>query len=96
MDTRWTAVFFVSILLFSSPAFADSASANRQTTFNDTTDYLATVGKSPEDKKDILQERREIRRHARLKDEERRKRAATRQRIKAEQENIMRKIQATQ
>lgn len=96
MGMRWVAVLFLCVLLFSCPAFADSNSANRQTTFNKTTDFLATVGKSPEDKKDILQERRDIRRSTRLKDEERRKRAATRKRMKEQQDIIMRKIHATQ
>ncbi|GEM_PF-4133815 len=91
---RWMAVVFLSAFLFSCPVFADSASANRQTMFNDTTDFLATVGRQTEDKKEILQERRDIRRHARLKDEERRKRAATRKRMKEQEEIIMRKIQA--
>ena len=94
MDKRWMTVLFFSAFLFSCPAFADSASANRQTAFNKTTDFLATVGKSPEDKKEILQERQEIRRHVRLKDEERRKRAAIHKRMEDQQAIIMRKIQA--
>ena len=59
---------------------------------------LLSVGQavSGQDKKEILQERRDIRRLVRSKDEERRKRAAIHKRMKQQEEAIMRKIRATQ
>lgn len=96
MNVRWMAVLFLSAFLFSCPAFADPASTKRQTVLNNTTDFLATVGKSPQDKKEILEERREIRQHVRSKDQERRKRAAIHKRMKDQEAAVMRKIQATQ
>ena len=94
MDKRWPLTVAL-VVLMCVPAFADSATANRQTAFNNVTDFVATVGKSEQDKKEILQERRELRHDARLKAEERRKRAAMRQRMREQEQLIMRKIQAS-
>jgi hypothetical protein len=86
--------FLIVFTLLSTPAFADLKSANRQTILNDTTDFLSTIGKDGQDKKEILQERREIRRDARLKAEARRKRAETRKRMQQQQDAMMQKINA--
>lgn len=80
--------------VMSAPAFADSSSVDRQTTFNDLADYLAALGKSGKDRQEILQDRRDIRRETRLKSEERRKQSATRKRMKAQEQAIMQKLQA--
>jgi hypothetical protein len=82
-------------VLFSLPAHADYKSANRQTFLNNTTDFFATAGKSEQDKKEIIKERHEIRRDVRLKEEARRKRVETRKRMQQQQEDMMRKINAT-
>jgi hypothetical protein len=90
--------FWLSLFLFcafSIPAHADYKSANRQTVLNDTTDFFATLGTSGRDKQEILKERRDLRREARLQDEERRKRAQTRKRMKQQQDAMMRKINAS-
>jgi hypothetical protein len=84
-------VLFI-LCAFSIPAHADYRSANRQTVLNDTTDFFATLGTSGRDKQEILKERRDLRREARLKDEERRKRAQTRKRMKQQQDAIMHKL----
>ncbi len=87
-------VIFVGVMLSCSPVFAAVPSAERQTVFNNVTDYLATVGKSQQDKKEILQDRRDIRRETRLKNEARRKQAQTRKRMKAQEQAIMNKVRA--
>jgi hypothetical protein len=87
--------FCLSLFLFFAlciPAHADYKSANRQTVFNDTTDFFATLGTSGRDKQEVLKERRDLRREARLQDEERRKRAETRKRMKRQQDAIMHKL----
>lgn len=85
---------FVGLMLSSSPVFANASTAERQTVFNNVTDYLATLGKSQQDKKEILQDRRDIRRETRLKNEARRKQTQTRKRMKAQEEAIMNKVRA--
>lgn len=92
MKKRWMFFLAFGILALCRPAFADSSPANRQTTFNNVTDYLATVGRSEQDKKEIAKERHDIRREARLKSEARQKRVAVRKRMKAQEESIMRKV----
>ena len=87
-------LMLVSMLMLSPAALADTTTAGRQTVFNDVTDYVATVGRDPQDKKEILKERRDIRREARLKSEARRKREETRKRMKEQQELILRKVRA--
>jgi len=88
-------LLFVSILiLLAPPAYADLKTANRQTFFNNTTDYFATIGKDGRDKKEILNERRTTRRQARLQAEARRQRVLTRKRMQAQQNTMMRKINA--
>ena len=80
------------MLALCGPAFADSSSANNQTIFNNVTDYLATVGRSEQDKKEIVQERHDIRREARIKSEARQKRVEMRRRMKAQEKEIIRKV----
>ncbi len=87
-------VILIACIVMSAPAFADPSSADRQTTFNNLTDYLAAIGKSGKDRQEILQDRRDIRRETRLKSEERRKQSATRKRMKAQEQAIMQKLQA--
>jgi hypothetical protein len=82
------------LIMLATPAYANLQSANRQTVLNDTTDFIATLGKTGRDKNEILKERRDLRRSARLKAEERRKRAATIKRMKNQQNAIMQKINA--
>ena len=74
MPQRWIMVIVLSVLL-SLPAFADSNPANRQTLFNNATDFLSTVGKPPEIKKAMIKKRRNLRRQARLKAAQDRKNA---------------------
>ena len=92
MNKKCAIVIIVGVVGFSSYAFADASLANRQSVLNNFTDYLATVGKSNQDKKEILEERHDIRREARLKSEARHKRAETRKRMKEQEEQIMRKV----
>ena len=87
-------VIFLGMMLCCSPVFAGAPSAERQTIFNNVTDYLATVGKSQQDKQEILQDRRDIRRETRLKNEARRKQAQTRKRMKAQEQAILNKVRA--
>lgn len=75
-------------------AFDDAKMAERQTTFNNVTDYFATVGKDASDKKEILRERRNLRRKARLENEARKKKQLTKKKMKAQKEAIMNKLQA--
>ena len=97
MNRRSIVLMMFCLIIFCSPAFAglnDYKPANRQTAFNNVTDYFATVGKSERDKKDILQDRREKRRLQRFKDENRRKKAKTQKLMKAQREAIMLKNNA--
>jgi hypothetical protein len=88
-------LFVLAMLALCQPAFAVvSSTANRQTTFNNVTDYLATLGKSEQDAKEIVKERRDIRREARLKSAALLKKAQTRKKMKAQEELIMRKYRA--
>ncbi len=89
-------VIFFGLMLSCSPVFAGASTAERQTVFNNVTDYLATVGKSQQDKKEILQDRRDIRRETRLKNEARRKQVQTRKRMKAQEQAIMDKVRTQQ
>jgi hypothetical protein len=94
MTRRLLLLSLSALILSSTPAYADYKSANRQSALNNTTDFFATVGKSEQDKKDILRERREQRRDIRLKEEARRKRMETRKRMKRQQDAMMQKINA--
>jgi hypothetical protein len=95
MKKRLVFLFVLAMFALCQPAFAVvTSTANRQTTLNNVTDYLATVGKSEQDKKEIVKDRREIRREARLKNAARQKKAETRKRMKAQEELIMRKVRA--
>ena len=66
--------------------------ADRQTLFNDVTDFFATMGTSKKEARQIIYERRADRRDARLKAERRRKAAQSRKRIRNEQKAIMQKL----
>lgn len=95
MKKRSVFLFVLAMLVLCQPAFAVvSATANRQTAFNNVTDYLATLGQSEQDKKVIVKDRRETRREARIKSAARQKKAQTRKKMKAQQELIMRKVRA--
>jgi hypothetical protein len=94
MKTRCLWLSLVVLTMLSIPAHADFKTANRQTFLNNSTDFFATVGKTERDKKEILQERRTIRREVRLKEEARRKRVETRKRMQQQQEAIMHKVNA--
>jgi hypothetical protein len=95
MKKRLVFLFVLAMLALCHPAFAVvSSTANRQTTFNNVTDYLATAGKSEQDKKEIVEERRDSRREARLKSAARQKNVQTRKKMKAQEELIMRKVRA--
>ena len=83
---------FMMMIVLGPAVQADSSTANRQTVFNNTTDFVATLGQNPQEKKEILKDRREIRREARLKNEARRKREAMRKQMKVQEEIIMRKV----
>ena len=72
-----------------APVYEDDS--NRQTLFNKTTDFLSTLGQSSDDKEEIIQERRKMRRDARLSAERRKHRAETQKRIKTEQQTILEK-----
>ena len=85
-------VFFVTF--FSNWASADSVSANRQTLFNSFTDYAVTLGKNSADKKEIIKERQDLRRTARLMKEERKKKELMVAQMKAQEKIIMRKQNA--
>ena len=92
MDKKYVVIIMLGVMTLSNPAFADPLLADRQSALNNVTDYLTTVGKSQQDKKEILEERHDIRRDARLKSEARHKRAQTRQRMKDQEESILHKI----
>ena len=94
MKKRLVFLFVFVLFALCHPAFADSSVANRQTVFNNVTDYLAAAGKSEQDRKEIVEERQGIRREARLKSEARQKKAETRKKMKAQEELIMRKVRA--
>ena len=68
--------------------------ADRQTLFNTVTDFVATIGKAPEEAREIRQERRLERRESRLREERRRQRARMRNQIAQQQQIIMEKINA--
>lgn len=97
MNRQSILLMMFGFILVCSTAFAglnDYKAANRQTAFNNVTDYIATVGKSEEDKKEIIRDRREKRRLQRFKDENSRKKAETRKLMKAQREAIIRKENA--
>lgn len=89
-------VLIVLMVSFSNQVFADSSSANRQTMFNNVTDYFATLGKDPQDKKETIIERKKLRRKARLTEESRKRKASMKAKMKAQEDLIMRKVQAEQ
>lgn len=93
MKKHWSTLVLASLLL-SPNVYADPSTADRQTVLNNVTDLLATVGKDPQDKKEILKDRRDIRREARLKSEARRKQEDTRKKMKAQEEIILRKVRS--
>lgn len=92
--------FIVSAIIlsaaFPNQAFADPASASRQTKFNDLTDYAATFAKTPAERKEIILERQALRREARLQREERKKKMLMRAKMKAQENIILRKIRSQQ
>ncbi len=94
MNRRYVLLSLMMLIMLATPAHADIKSANRQTVLNDTTDFFAALGTSGRDRNEILQERRDLRREARLNAEERRKRAATLKRMKSQQNAMMQKINA--
>ena len=73
-----------------------SQKASRQTTWNNVTDFFATVGKSENEKDQIKRERRETRRIARLKKETQSQNARTQKNMKKQQKIIMEKLNAGQ
>ena len=86
-------------VLFAAPfaranGIQDSAIADRQTLINDTTDFLATVGKSDAEKKSIIRKRRQLRRSIRLEEIRKKRDAKTKKRMKQQQKIIMEKIEA--
>lgn len=96
MERRQFLIVFLllAISVFGGSAFAGTSTADRQTVFNNITDYLACFGKDEEEKKDILKDRREMRRDVRLKNEGRRKQAQIRKRMKSQEGIIMRKLRS--
>jgi hypothetical protein len=89
--------YFLSVLIciiLAVPAYADVKTANRVTPLNKTTDFFATLGKSDNDSREILKERRDNRRIIRLKEEARRRNVETRKRMQDQQDDMMRKINA--
>ena len=87
----WTCL----MLLGTASGFgADLKSTERQTTFNNITDFFATLGKSPRESSIIKKERRSDRKQQRLKNEIRRNQAQSRQRMQQQAEDIIRKEQA--
>ena len=80
---------FLIVIFSSTSVFA--LEPNQQTWFNSLTDSISTLGKNPQDKKDIIRLRQESRRQYRLQKEQIRKRAGTRKRIKQQQQSIKRK-----
>lgn len=70
----------------------------RQTVFNNVTDYMATIGKSANDKKLIRNERRKIRRNARLKatQEKKRKRILIETQQESSKREAIRKVKRSQ
>jgi hypothetical protein len=65
---------------------------DQQTILNDTTDFFATLGKDPDEKEEILKERKQERKETRLKEKARRKKRALRKQMKDQQDAIMEKI----
>ena len=94
--TLLTVLILLSVRVDLSVAdvFDDAKMAERQTMFNNVTDYFATVGKDASDKKEILRERRNHRRKVRLENEASRRKQLTRKKMKAQREAILRKVQA--
>ena len=96
MKKNWKKfVVVLSVLtVFASSAWAVQSEAERQTFFNNVTDFIATVGKSDQDAAEIQRERRAQRKAQRLRDANRRQRVQTRQRMNDQAEEIMRKERA--
>ena len=89
-------LFFLCAMFVSATALyaqnSGSADADRQTILNDVTDFFATLGKSPSETREIVYNRRNARRKARLAKERERQNAQTQRRIKSEQQAIMEKV----
>ncbi|MFA5088748.1 MAG: hypothetical protein WC552_06925 [Candidatus Omnitrophota bacterium] len=87
---------FFSILSLPGPSLGQQAAVevNRQTVFNDITDFIATVGESAEEAKEIKAERRAERREKRQRAKNRRKKKEMKRRMKEQQRIIMEKINA--
>lgn len=86
-------VLFIALLsAFSSNVFAESSVADRQTVFNQWTDYIATIGKDEQQKKEIIKDRKHLRRQARLLSESQKKKQLMKSKMKTQEALIMRKI----
>jgi hypothetical protein len=82
------------VLLSTAPVWAQNNVADRQTVFNDVTDWIATAGKPKAQKQRIVTQRRKSRREARLLKLRDKKSAQTQKTMQQQENNIMRKERA--
>ena len=68
--------------------------ADRQTFLNNVTDTFTTIGKSENEKKQIIKERQAVRREERLRNERRHHDIQTKKQMKQQQKIIMEKVNA--
>lgn len=85
-------VLIVLSICSSTRAFADAASANRQTPINNITDYFSTLGQDPKEKRETIRQRKKMRRDARVTQEAQKKKKLMKAKMKAQRELIMRKV----
>ena len=95
-------IFIILILIFGLTCLPISGqaqsrnytSADRQTFFNDVSDYFATLGMSPQEMKKARRERHDIRKAIRVEKARANKNAKKQKNIRKQQKEIMDKIEA--
>lgn len=92
---------FLFIALYCMPSIAGQenfmiakSNPDKITFWNKITDSIAVVGKSDNEKNEILRHRKELRRKVRLIEDRQQKDVATKKRMIKQQNEIMKKIQA--
>jgi len=89
-------VFSFLFLSFCVPlSWASDVIAQRQTFFNSVTDFVSTVGKSPQEAQNIVRKRKELRKERRLQAMETGRNAHGQKKMKKQEAAMMKKINAS-
>ena len=93
MKLRVIIVISIFALLMPTKSFAD-ADADRQTIFNDTTDFITTIGKTKSEKERIIRQRKTDRRQERLEKARIKRDRQSKRQMKRQQKIVMDKVNA--